>query len=107
MSEQLTDYLSWLDSQAEHYRLNPQVHSTFKECASRLRKVLEPTPEHAHDFEGSDGGLMPGDQWRDAIERALGVEPDPVEHTPAWAHERVLTIREIGNGVRDESGPIN
>jgi hypothetical protein len=61
--------------------------------------------DHSRDFVG-DGGLMPGDQWRDAVERALGVEPDSVNHTPAWAYERVLAKREIGNGVRDESGMV-
>ncbi len=45
-------------------------------------------------------------EWRDAVERASGVEADPVNHTPAWAYERVLAKREIGNGVRNESGDI-
>jgi hypothetical protein len=45
--------------------------------------------------------------WQVAIEGALGVESDDSEHTPQWAYERVLAIREIGNGVRDESGPID
>ena len=64
----------------------------------KLRRYVPaspPAPEQA-----------PGDQWRTAVERALGVEPDPIEHTPAWAYERVLAKREIGNGVRNESGPV-
>jgi hypothetical protein len=40
--------------------------------------------------------------WREDIEQALGVEPDTAEHTPSWAHERVLAIREIGNRSDDE-----
>jgi hypothetical protein len=35
--------------------------------------------------------------WRLAIELALGLESDPENHTPSWAHEVVLEIREIGN----------
>ena len=45
--------------------------------------------------------------WQVAIEGALGVESDDSEHTPQWAYERVLVIREIGNGARNESGPID
>jgi hypothetical protein len=37
------------------------------------------------------------DEWREAIETALGVEPDAENHTPEWAGELVQSIREIGN----------
>ncbi len=38
-----------------------------------------------------------GSQWRQALEWALGLEPDPINHTPEWAREVVREIREIGN----------
>ena len=60
----------------------------------------------AQDEAEQRQGGADGREWRDAVERALGVEPDSVEHTPSWAYERVLAKREIGNGVRDESGVI-
>lgn len=37
------------------------------------------------------------DDWREAIETALGLEHDAENHTPDWAHDTVLAIREIGN----------
>lgn len=37
------------------------------------------------------------DEWREAIENALGVESDSENHTPAWAAELVLAMREVGN----------
>ncbi len=37
------------------------------------------------------------DSWRDAIEGALGLEPDLANHTPRWASEIVRVIRELGN----------
>jgi ribosomal protein L34E len=46
-----------------------------------------------------------GDEWREAIEAALGVEPDPGEHTPQWAREIVLAHREIGNKQPDAQPP--
>ncbi len=36
-------------------------------------------------------------KWRSAVENALGLEPDEVNHTPEWAEEIILNIREIGN----------
>ena len=36
-------------------------------------------------------------RWRESIEKALGVEADAENHTPEWAEEIVLKIREIGN----------
>jgi hypothetical protein len=64
----------------------------------KARQSTQPSP--------SGGAMAEGSAWREAIENALGVESDPAEHTPSWAYERVLTAREIGNGVRNESGPI-
>ena len=40
------------------------------------------------------------DGWRICVESALGVEPDPANHTPAWAREAVLAARELGNRPR-------
>jgi len=37
------------------------------------------------------------DKYRIAIETALGLEPDEINHTPEWAEEIILQIREIGN----------
>jgi len=36
-------------------------------------------------------------KWRAAIENALGLEIDEVNHTPEWAEEIILNLREIGN----------
>lgn len=36
-------------------------------------------------------------EWRESVEKALGLEADPENHTPEWAHNVILTIREIGN----------
>lgn len=36
-------------------------------------------------------------EWRESVEKALGLEADPENHTPEWAHDIILTIREIGN----------
>lgn len=36
-------------------------------------------------------------KWRNAVEGALGLEPDPINHNPEWAQEIILKIREIGN----------
>lgn len=38
-----------------------------------------------------------GDVWRRAVEQALGMEDDPVEHDAKWAYRIVLAIREEGN----------
>lgn len=38
-----------------------------------------------------------GSAWREAIERALGVEADAENHTPKWAEDLVMSHREIGN----------
>lgn len=35
--------------------------------------------------------------WRHAVESALGLESDEVNHTPEWAFDIILKIREIGN----------
>lgn len=43
------------------------------------------------------------DEWREAIEWALGVEPDPEEHTTEWARELVRAVREIGNKAHVEA----
>lgn len=43
--------------------------------------------------------------WRTVIEHALGVEPDPENHTPAWAHAVVLAARELGNRPRRRKLP--
>lgn len=48
-------------------------------------------------------GHDPDEAWRRAVERALGVQPDPVDHDPAWAHRLVLGVRELGNGVAPEA----
>jgi hypothetical protein len=45
-----------------------------------------------------------GDEWREALEWALGLEPDPENHTPGWARELVRQIREIGNQPRGLTG---
>lgn len=37
--------------------------------------------------------------WREALEDALGLEPDAENHTPEWAFETVRAIREIGNAA--------
>jgi hypothetical protein len=37
------------------------------------------------------------DKWRTAVEDALGLEHDKENHTPEWAHDIILQIREIGN----------
>jgi len=37
-------------------------------------------------------------EWRETIENALGLEPDPVNHDKQWAYDIILNIREIGNG---------
>jgi hypothetical protein len=37
------------------------------------------------------------EEWRVAVEDALGLESDPENHTPEWAGEVILKIREIGN----------
>lgn len=39
------------------------------------------------------------DDWREAIETALGLEHDAENHTPDWAHDTVIAIREIGNAA--------
>lgn len=39
-------------------------------------------------------------EWRRAVEKALGVEEDPVHHTPEWAFGLVRAVRELGNGGR-------
>ncbi len=36
-------------------------------------------------------------EWRDAIERAAGVQADAENHTPEWAFELVRAMREAGN----------
>lgn len=36
-------------------------------------------------------------KWRESVEKALGLEADPENHTPDWAYDTILTIREIGN----------
>ena len=36
-------------------------------------------------------------KWREFVEKALGVEANPENHTPEWAYDVILTIREIGN----------
>ena len=36
---------------AVEFRLNPQVHSTYSECAGRITKALTPSPSH-----GAGGG---------------------------------------------------
>jgi hypothetical protein len=36
-------------------------------------------------------------EWRETIENALGLEPDPVNHDKQWAYDIILTVREIGN----------
>jgi len=41
--------------------------------------------------------------WRIAVEKALGVQPDPVNHDQDWAHRAVLGLRELGNGVAPEA----
>lgn len=38
-----------------------------------------------------------GLRWLNAIETALGLEHDPVNHTSEWAHDLIREIREIGN----------
>lgn len=38
--------------------------------------------------------------WRSMIERALGLEPDPINHTLAWCEETLLRVRELGNRGR-------
>lgn len=38
--------------------------------------------------------------WREALERALGLQSDDKNHTPEWAERLVREIREIGNRVR-------
>ena len=50
-------------------------------------------------FDQNHQCLPSADDWRTAIESALGVEPDIENHTPAWAFELVRTIREIGNAA--------
>lgn len=42
------------------------------------------------------------DEWRAAIEDALGVESDRMNHTPDWARSLVRKIREIGNRQQQE-----
>ena len=37
------------------------------------------------------------EKWRNAVEDALGLERDDENHTPEWAQEIILVIREIGN----------
>lgn len=41
LEKAIVDHVQWLEAQAEHYVQNPQVHSVFKECAGRLRGLLE------------------------------------------------------------------
>ena len=36
-------------------------------------------------------------EWRTSIEQALGVESGETNHTPEWAYNRFLEMREIGN----------
>jgi len=36
-------------------------------------------------------------KWKSAIENALVLEADEVNHTPEWAEEIIINIREIGN----------
>lgn len=36
-------------------------------------------------------------KWRTAVEDALGLEHDDENHTPEWAHDIILQVREIGN----------
>lgn len=48
----------------------------------------------------SAGQREAGEQWRLALEWALGLEPDPDNHTPEWAAELVRELREIGNEER-------
>lgn len=45
-----------------------------------------------------------GDEWREAIEWALGLESDLANHTPKWAAEIIRLIREIGNRARPNDG---
>lgn len=35
------------------------------------------------------------DAWREAVEEALGVEPDPKEHTPQWACDVIRAIKMV------------
>ncbi len=36
-------------------------------------------------------------KWQRAVEDALGLEHDSENHTPEWAYNIILQIREIGN----------
>ena len=44
-----------------------------------------------------EGAEKDASKWRSAVENALGLEPDEVNHTPEWAEEIITNIREIGN----------
>lgn len=41
-------------------------------------------------------------EWREMIERALGLDPDPVNHTMEWCEETLVRVRELGNAGRRE-----
>ncbi len=48
-------------------------------------------------YDEIEGNAAAAVKWRETVESALGLEPDPENHTPEWAHEVILNIREIGN----------
>jgi len=48
-------------------------------------------------YEEIEGNAAAAVKWRETVESALGIEPDPENHTPEWAYEIILNIREIGN----------
>jgi hypothetical protein len=41
MSEEVRQYLEWLDTQMRFYYRNPQVCRTYYECLTRLQSMLQ------------------------------------------------------------------
>lgn len=41
-------------------------------------------------------------QWREAVESALGLESDPINHDLNWLYKIILSLREIGNSSYNE-----
>jgi len=91
---------------------HPEAHDHRQGCSAEiaqheyqraLQAFIKAAPADITTLLSQVDRFAPANSWRIAVEKALGVQPDPVNHDQDWAHRTVLGLRELGNGVAPEA----